>query len=220
MLLKEFCAENMERVPAAVSAGAGRIELCDNLAVGGTSPSAGVARAACAFGKASGVPVMVMVRPRGGSFAYTDDELAMMHDDIDVDAEAGATGVVFGCARDGHLDAAATERLLAWVREAEARRGETMQVTFHMAFDEIMPDEQFAALEWLADRGVTRVLTHGGAAGTAIADNVARLREFVAHAAGRIGVLPGAGITWENAHAVADAVGVGEVHGTRIVRLA
>ena len=219
MLLREFCAENMTRVPAAVEAGAARIELCDNLAVGGTSPSAGVVRAACAFGRDHGTDVMVMVRPRGGDFAYTDDELAMMRDDLDVAAGAGATGVVFGCAREGQLDVVATERLLAWVRAAEARRGRAVQVTFHMAFDEIEPEGQLRALDWLAERGVTRVLTHGGAAGTPIMDNVDRLREFVAHANGRIGILPGAGITWENAEAVARAVGVGEVHGTRIVRL-
>ena len=65
-LLREFCAENMERVPAAVEAGAGRIELCDNLAVGGTSPSVGVVRAACAFCREHGVDVMVMVAAARG----------------------------------------------------------------------------------------------------------------------------------------------------------
>ena len=70
-LLREFCAENMERVPAAVAAGAGRIELCDNLAVGGTSPSVGVVRAAVAFAREHNVAVMAMARPRGGDFVYT-----------------------------------------------------------------------------------------------------------------------------------------------------
>ena len=66
---------------------------------------------------------------------------------------------------------------------------------------------------------MTRILTHGGGEGTRIADNVERLRAYVARAAGRIGILPGAGITWENAEDIAQAVGVPEVHGTRIVRL-
>ena len=214
-LLREFCAEKMERVPAAVEAGAGRIELCDNLAVGGTSPSAGVVRAACAFCREHGVDVMVMVRPRGGDFAYSAAELAMMRDDIEVALSAGATGVVFGCERDGHLDTAATQVLLARVHE----HGDDAQVTFHMAFDKIRAGEQLAVIDWLAEHGVTRILTHGGGDGTRIAANVGRLRAYVARAAGRIGILPGAGITWENAEDIAQAVGVPEVHGTRIVRL-
>lgn len=215
-LVREFCAENMEHVPAAIAAGAARIELCDNLAKGGTSPSAGVVRAACAYGQEHGVDVMVMVRPRGGDFAYTADELAMMRDDIDVALDAGATGVVFGCERDGHLDTAATQVLLARVHE----RRDDAQVTFHMAFDKIRAGEQLAVIDWLAEHGVTRILTHGGGEDTRIADNIGRLRAYVARAAGRIGILPGAGITWENAEDIAQAVGVPEVHGTRIVHLA
>ena len=81
-LTREFCAENMEHVPAAVAAGAARIELCDNLAVGGTTPSYGVIRAAVAFARERGVDVMCMVRPRGGSFEHTAEEAAMMRDDL------------------------------------------------------------------------------------------------------------------------------------------
>lgn len=219
MLVREFCAENMERVPAAVAAGAARVELCDNLAVGGTTPSLGVIEAAVAHCAPLGVGVMAMVRPRGGDFAYDGPELAIMRRDLEVAVAAGVSGVVFGCAREGHLDVAATESLLACAREAARGRGTALEVTFHMAFDAIAPDEQLAAIDWLASRGVTRVLTHGGAAGTPVEDNVARLRAYVGRAAGRIGILPGAGVTWENAESVAAAVGVGEVHGTRIVRI-
>lgn len=215
MLLREFCAENMERVPAAIGAGAKRIELCDNLARGGTSPSAGVVHAACAYGRSHGADVMVMVRPRGGDFAYSADELAMMRDDIDVALGAGAAGVVFGCEREGHLDTAATQVLLARVHEVRS----DAQVTFHMAFDEIRADEQLAVIDWLAERGVTRILTHGGPAGTPIEDNLPRLRAYVERAAGRIGILPGGGVTWQNCGEIARSLGVSEVHGTKIVRL-
>ena len=92
-------------------------------------------------------------------------------------------------------------------------------VTFHMAFDEIPADRQAEAIDLLADLGVDRVLTHGGAAGTPIAGNLERLRWLADHVAERLGILPGGGVTWENAEGVAAAVGVGEVHGTRIVRL-
>lgn len=100
-----------------------------------------------------------------------------------------------GCEREGHLDTPATQVLLARVREVRP----DAQVTFHMAFDKICAAEQPAVIDWLAEHGVTRILTHGGEEGTRIADNVGRLRAYVARAAGRIGILPGAGITWENA---------------------
>ena len=218
-LLKEFCAENVEYVPAAIAAGAGRIELCDNLAVGGTSPSYGVVKAAVAYAHAHGAAVMAMARPRGGDFAYTEAELAMMADDISVACELGADGVVFGCAREGKLDVPATEALLAAVRAGEQARGSHVDVTFHMAFDAIDASEQFDAIDWLAAHGVTRILTHGGTAGTPIEGNLPRLSELIAHAAGRLTILPGAGINWENCERIADALGVSELHGTKIVRI-
>ena len=197
-LLREFCAENVEHVPAAIAAGAGRIELCDNLAVGGTTPSYGVIRAAVGMCRPAGVAVMCMVRPRGGDFVYTEAEAGIMADDLRHAAELGVDGVVFGCLRDGEVDLGLTERLVRLAKQ------ESLSVTFHMAFDELPPAAQ---------------LTHGGAAGTPMADNTARLRELADYAAGRITVLPGGGVTWENAAEVAGAVGVSEVHGTRIVRL-
>ena len=92
-------------------------------------------------------------------------------------------------------------------------------VTFHMAFDELAEERQREAIDFLAELGVERILTHGGAAGTPIADNLDHLRRLIEHAAGRLIILPGGGITFENAESVADALGVQEVHGTKIVRL-
>lgn len=229
-LLREFCAENMERVPAAIAAGAGRIELCDNLAVGGTSPSYGVIRAAVANAAATGTAVMAMARPRGGDFVYTPAEEQMMLDDVAMARSLGVTGVVFGClAADpatGELvvDRAMTERLVTAAHGALAdEAGEPIApvaVTFHMAFDELAEKNQLAAIDFLAGLGVERILTHGGPAGTPIADNLDHLRRLIDHAAGRITILPGGGITYENAEAVAGALGVHEVHGTKIVKLA
>ena len=212
-LVKEFCAENVERVPAAIAAGAGRIELCDNLSVGGTTPSHGVIRAAVEIARAAGVSVMCMIRPCGGSFEYTEAEGRIMVDDLRHAAELGVDGVVFGCLRGGRVDRELTGRLTGLAKEAG------LAVTFHMAFDELAADVQLSAIDELADFGVDRVLTHGGAAGTPIEDNLCRLRELAKHAEGLVGILPGGGVTWENAEKVADAVGVREVHGTRIVRL-
>ena len=212
-LIREYCAENVERVPEAIAAGAGRIELCDNLTVGGTTPSHGVIRAAVEVARPAGVPVMCMIRPRGGSFEYTEAEACIMVDDLRHAAELGVDGVVFGCLRGGEVDRELTGRLAGLAKESG------LMVTFHMAFDELAADAQPAALDLLARLGVDRVLTHGGAAGTPIADNLERLRELAEYACGRVGILPGGGVTWENAEEVAAAVGVGEVHGTRIVGL-
>lgn len=212
MLTREFCAENMELVPAAVAAGAARVELCDNLSVGGTTPSYGVIRAAVALAGERGVGVMCMIRPRGGGFEYTPDEAAMMRDDLAMAKRLGATGVVFGCLRDGHLDRALTSELV--------ELADGVDVTFHMAFDALPADEQLGAIDWLAGQGVSRILTHGGPAGTPIEDNLGRLRAYVDRAAGRVTILPGGGITWENAERIASELGVCEVHGTKIVRIA
>lgn len=212
MLTREFCAENMGLVPAAVAAGAARVELCDNLSVGGTTPSYGVIRAAVALAGERGVGVICMIRPRGGGFEYTPDEAVMMRDDLAMAKRLGVTGVVFGCLRDGHLDRALTSELV--------ELADGVDVTFHMAFDALPADEQLGAIDWLAGQGVSRILTHGGPAGTPIEDNLGRLRAYVDRAAGRVTILPGGGITWENAERIASELGVCEVHGTKIVRLA
>ena len=220
MLTREFCAENMELVPAAVAAGAARIELCDNLAVGGTTPSYGVIRAAVAHARKTATDVMCMVRPRGGSFEHTPAEAAMMRDDLALAKRLGVTGVVFGCLRGDRLDRELTAELVRLAHEDAPEAPGRVAVTFHMAFDALAPEDQLEAIDWLADQGVERILTHGGPAGTPIADNLGRLRAFVSRAAGRLIILPGGGITWENAEAVAAALGVSEVHGTKIVQVA
>lgn len=226
-LLREFCAENLTLVPAAISAGARRIELCDNLAVGGTTPSYGVVRSALELARERGVDVMVMARPRGGDFSYDARERDIMLDDIACARRLGATGVVLGCTRlDDERGTVLDEELTKVLVEVAKGTGTgiaagttPVQVTFHMAFDALDANEQFPAIDALAGMGVERILTHGGVAATPIEDNIARLRELIAHADGRLTILPGGGITWQNAEQIATALGVHEVHGTRIVRL-
>lgn len=224
MLTREFCAENFSDVPAAIAAGAARIELCDNLAVGGTTPSFGVIEAAVSHAHDRGARVMCMVRPRGGDFVYSAREVEMMEADARIALALGADGIVLGCLAPGAdgelgLDVAALERICSIAREAAAERGKAVDMTFHMAFDALPERRQLEAIDAIADLGFTRILTHGGAAGTPIEGNHERLRTYVERAAGRLVILPGAGITYENAERVADALGVREVHGTRIVEL-
>lgn len=209
-MIKEFCAENFTNIPKAIANGAGRIELCDNLAVGGTTPSAGVIEETLQYADEHQIAVMTMIRPRGGDFVYNDIELRIMHTDLIEAKKMGTDGVVFGClTEDGWLDEEALELLL--------ETAEGLQITFHMAFDAIPDDKQFAAIDWLVENGVHRILTHGGAAGTKIEDNLERLKELIAYADGRIIILPGAGITDENVDAITAALNVTEAHGTKIV---
>ena len=211
-MIKEFCAENYTSIPLAIANGANRIELCDNLTAGGTTPSTGVIEEVLSYANEKSVPVMTIIRPRGGDFVYNDIELKIMHTDLIEAKKLGTDGVVIGCLTpSGWLDEEALEVLID--------SAEGLQITFHMAFDEIPQERQYEAIDWLVEHGVHRILTHGGVAGTNIEDNFAHLKQLIAHADGRIIILPGGGITSENAQVVADALDVHEVHGTKIVPL-
>ncbi len=211
-MLKEFCAENYTMIAKAIENGAKRIELCDNLAVGGTTVSIGVLEAAVNLAHERNVTVNAIIRPRGGDFVYNDTELRMMTTDLLEFKKSEVDGVVIGClTEDNWLDEEALETLLDLA--------EGLSVTFHMAFDEMSLANQKRAIDWLVDHGVDRILTHGGPANTPILENVSRLQELIDYANGRIIILPGGGITYLNAPEVIKALDVKEVHGTKIVPL-
>lgn len=210
-VIKEFCAENLTNIPAAIKAGAKRIELCDNLAVGGTTPSYGVIKKTVELAHHAGVKVMTMIRPRGGNFEYSSAEAEMMAADIQVCLQLGSDGVVFGCLKNGWIDEELTARLI------DLSAG--MEITFHMAFDELAEEDQFRAIDWLAARKVARILTHGGSPEQTIEENFPHLKKLIEYAANRIIMLPGAGINYQNVEVVLDALQVEEVHGTKIVKL-
>lgn len=210
-MIKEFCAENFTNVPKAIASGANRIELCDNLAVGGTTPSYGVIQATMEYTKAHGVTVMVMIRPRGGDFSYSQSEVSIMRRDIGLLQEIGITGIVLGAVRDAWIDEEVMKELLTVSKQ--------MEVTFHMAFDEIEARRQLEAIDWLAQNGVKRILTHGGDKETIIQDNLDRLEQFIEYAGNRIIIMPGGGLTHANASELAEKLGIKEVHGTKIVNL-
>lgn len=211
-MIKEFCAENFTNIPSAIKNGAGRIELCDNLAVGGTTPSTGVIEETLAYTTEKSIPVMTMIRPRGGNFVYNDIELKIMHTDLIEAKKIGTDGVVFGClTTDNWLDEEALELLID--------TSEGLQITFHMAFDLLTIENQFAAIDWLADHHVDRILTHGGKADTKIEDNLSHLKKLIDYAKDRLIILPGGGITSHNSALIAEKLGIHEVHGTKIVAL-
>ena len=209
-MLYEFCAENVTLLEKAMQAGARRIELCDNLTVGGTTPSYGVIQAAVEMAKSYDTTVMTMIRPRGGDFVYSDLEVSIMLEDLKKAREAGSQGLVYGLlTKENELDKANLERLLA------ASQG--LEVVFHMAFDAIPKDKQFAALDWLAEHGVKRILTHGGSASETIQEHFGWLKELVDYAGNRIEILPGGGITTENRNEIVEKLGVNQLHGTKVV---
>jgi copper homeostasis protein len=209
-MLKEVCVENFTKVPEAIEKGAQRVELCDNLAVGGTTVSPGVAQVTMDYCRSRNVKVMSMIRPRGGDFVYNVDEIEIMKQDIIHLKEIGTDGVVFGClTQDGWIGEEAMFTLL------EAASG--LEVVFHMAFDAIPADSQLKAIDWLVEHGVHRILTHGGPSDTKIEDNVDRLKTYIEHANGRIAILPGGGVTSGNLEEITSSLGVREAHGTKIV---
>ena len=209
-MIYEFCAENVTLLEKAMQAGARRIELCDNLAVGGTTPSYGVTKAAVELAANYDTTIMTMIRPRGGDFVYNDLEIAIMLEDIRLTAQAGSQGVVFGAlTADKKLDKPNLEKLIA------ASKG--MEIVFHMAFDELSEEDQLEAIDWLSQAGVTRILTRAGVSGDSLEKRFAHYHRLLEHAKGKIEILPGGGIDLDNRQTFIDQLGVTQLHGTKVV---
>ena len=209
-MIYEFCAENVTLLEKAMQAGARRIELCDNLAVGGTTPSYGVTKAVVELAADYDTTIMTMIRPRGGDFVYNDMEIAIMLEDICLTAQAGSQGVVFGAlTAEKKLDKANLEKLIA------ASKG--MEIVFHMAFDELSDEDQLEAIDWLSQAGVTRILTRAGVSGDSLDKRFAHYHRILKHAKGKIEILPGGGIDLDNRQTFIDQLGVTQLHGTKVV---
>ncbi|HHV8213496.1 TPA: copper homeostasis protein CutC [Streptococcus pneumoniae] len=209
-MIYEFCAENVTLLEKAMQAGARRIELCDNLAVGGTTPSYGVTKAAVELAANYDTTIMTMIRLRGGDFVYNDLEIAIMLEDIRLTAQAGSQGVVFGTlTADKKLDKPNLEKLIA------ASKG--MEIVFHMAFDELSDEDQLEAIDWLSQAGVTRILTRAGVSGDSLEKRFVHYHRILEYAKGKIEILPGGGIDLENRQTFIDQVGVTQLHGTKVV---
>lgn len=194
----EACVDSIESALSAQAGGADRVELCDNLLEGGTTPSAGLIALCCARLE---IPVHVLIRPRGGDFVYSELELEVMRRDIAVARECGARGVVFGMLLpDGSIDLPHTRALIGAARP--------LAVTFHRAFDFTADPDQ--ALDDLIALGVDRLLTSGQAASAIEGTGI--LARLVQRAAGRIVIAAGGGLSEENVLAVIERTGVPEVH--------
>jgi len=203
-VIVEACVDSVESAHAAERGGAARLELCDALSDGGTTPSAGMI-AACR--ERVSIPLFVIIRPRGGGFVYSASELDVMRRDIVAARGLGADGVVIGVLRrDGRVDEDQARSLVGVAGD--------LPVTFHRAFD-FVPD-QSAALETLISAGVTRILSSGGA--PTARDGVPVLASLVRQAGNRLVVMAGGGVREENVKEIVDGSGVREVH-VRLTRL-
>jgi copper homeostasis protein CutC len=208
----EVCVEDPGGVREALAGGAGRIELCSALSLGGLTPSAALIGAAVALGAALGspVPVHVLLRPRAGNFLYDRAEAELIATDLRSALDAGAAGVVIGANRpDGLLDGPLLERLAGLAREAAGRRHAPVALTLHRAFD--LCADQPAALEAAIALGFDRVLTSGGASSAMAGRSM--LAALARQARGRIRILAAGGIDPGNAAAIL-ATGVDEIHAS------
>jgi len=203
MLILEACTGSLEEAKKAEALGADRIELCDNLLEGGTTPSFGVIALAKQKIK---IPLNVIIRPRGGNFVFTGDEFGAMKLDIEKCKELGGNGVVVGLLdQNDRIPQEKLKELLALAYP--------LSTTFHMAFDEIA--DQKEAVDILAGLGVHRILTKGGK--NSALENLDRLKDLIAYAGEKIIILPGGGITKENREMAARETAARELHGTKIV---
>lgn len=197
-VLVEACVGSLDEALAAEQGGADRLELCDNLDIGGTTPNRDLI---LEVKRRVDIPVSMMVRPRGGPFVFTTAEIDLMRRDMDMVRELGADAVVIGVLNTrGGIDGTYTRELVA--------RAESTPVTVHRAFDCV--SDQAAALEVLIEAGVSRVLT-GGGPGTAL-DGADALRALVQGAKGRLSIMAGGTVRGENVARIVQRSGVHEVH--------
>ncbi len=197
-LLLEICTGSLDDALAAQAGGADRIELNSSLLQGGLTPSLGTLIEAK---RRLSIPIMCMIRPRGGGFCYTASEYAVMERDTELAIEHGADGIVCGILHDnGEIDIERTAALL--------RRTGNCQTVFHRAFD-VTPDP-FTALEQLIDLGVTRILTSGQE--ETVYNGCALIRRLIERANGRIEILPGGGIDRYNLRDVLERTGTRQIH--------
>ena len=198
--LFELCAESLDAAKVAQLGGADRLELCEELHIGGVTPSM---RLLDAVLDAVAIPVHVLVRPRGGDFVYSRTEFQRMRGEIAQVKAAGAAGVVVGVLLpEARVDVERTRELVELARP--------MRVTFHRAFDETS-DLEFA-LEDVIATGADTLLSSGGAAN--VLEGADALRRIQARAAGRIEVMAGGGLRLWNVAEMVRRSGVTCLHGS------
>lgn len=198
--LIEVCAINIQSAIAAQNGGAKRIELCDNLFEGGTTPSHGTLQI---VRKLLNIEINAMIRPRGGDFYYNDLEFEIMKRDIEFCKTIGMNGVVFGILlSDGNIDIDRTKQLV--------EISKPMSVTFHRAFD--MTPKPFRSMEEIIELGIDRILTAGQK--NKATEGKELIEKLISKANGRIIIMPGSGINEANIVELKKETGATEFHLT------
>ena len=197
-VLLEICCGSLDDAIEAEAGGADRVELCSSLFFGGLTPSIGSISEAVRRLK---IPIIAMIRPRGGGFCYTEPEFAAMIADAEAAMAKNVAGVVFGILTpDGAIDRKRTKQLRDICGPRDA--------VFHRAFD-VTPDP-FGALEELIDLGITRVLTSGQE--DTVPEGLDLIKRLVDRAGDRIQVMPGGGIKPHNFNDVIAKTGCPQIH--------
>ena len=198
-MILEICVDDAAGLDAAIRGGADRIELCTALSGGGVTPSRGFMQLAAT----KSIPVSVMIRPRSGDFVFGREEADIMKYDIDAARNAGVSGVVLGASLpNGALDTALLEELCA--------HAEGLDRTLHRAID-VVPD--FAdAVEAAIALGFSRILTSGGA--RSALEGVDQLEAMISLAAGRISIMPGAGVRPHVVSELLQRLAISEIHAS------
>ena len=196
----EICVDTVESAIEAQEAGADRIELCNNLVEGGTTPGFGTI---CSARNNLSISLNVIIRPRGGDFLYSDVDFDIMKWEIDSCGECGVDGIVLGILeRNGSIDIERTAKLIEFARP--------MSATFHRAFD--MCNDPFRGLEDVISSGAERLLTSGQK--NRAEDGIELIKKLIAAAGDRIIVMPGSGINDSNIAKIAQCSGAKEFHLT------
>lgn len=180
----EVCANSVLSAIAAEKGGADRVELCDNLYEGGTTPSAAMIFQAK---QQTSIDLFPIIRPRGGDFFYSEMEMQIMLKDMEIARQMGADGFVIGClSTDGKVDYEKCARLI------DAAKG--LPITFHRAFD--LCDDAFEALDVIKELGVQRILTSGQK--NKAMDGVSMITDLVKAAGSDLSIMAGSGVNEEN----------------------
>lgn len=194
-----FTLSDCEQIQAA---GGDRIELCDHQPAGGTTPSYGMIQQARLLTQ---IELTVMIRPRGGDFVYSKQEVAAMRSDIQCCKQLGCDGVVLGVLDLNHQ---VDQPLLSTLVELAY----PLEVTFHRAFDRIANQQE--ALEAIVRAGCTRILSSGGA--DSAMQGADQLKALVDQAEGRIEILVGGGVRAHNLSALMWHTGARSYHSADI----
>ena len=202
-MIKEACVESFEKALEAQNNGADRIELCENLSVGGTTPSYGTVKICL---EKLNIPIFPMIRARGGNFVYSKDEIEIMKEDIKVFKDLGVKGLVLGClTSDNKIDLELTKTLVDLAYP--------MEVTFHKAIDEISNPLDY--IEDLVNIGIKRILTSGGKA-TAL-EGKDLINDMIKKSNGRLKIVVAGKVTKENLNELSNLISADEFHGKLIV---